>query len=208
MFLLGVFSCGPTDEIIEADACSDGILNQDETYTDNGGVCAHYFRADINGTYMDWTAGSGAHEANGVGQNAGCDLGLSTHLSMEQGDDVPRISIEFENLYRNTNGCDAGEADILEEFESYFRVGSRQIITNSSDLEGVWLWYKDANEKVWYSRDIEGSYFNVVDSKALGVGAAYKKRQRVTGVVSCELHDYQGNSMMLENGEFMVGFHY
>lgn len=77
--------------------------------------------------------------------------------------------------------------------------------------KGIAVSYRDKDGKDWnLSNGVQpsGSSFEVISSEAVTPNGTGDLIQKVSGKVSCTLYDASGNSIKLENGEFVYSYAY
>ena len=226
LLLFFQYSCSEGDdmEMMEGEvaSCTDGIQNQDETGVDCGGRCSvcgpsseYYFLGNFGEESVLTEERGTLALIGGTNTDSGndfCSIGYFMAINdLFDDDHVPIIGIGFANVYVRNTFCDF--EDIFDTFPTFFDSGFYDFYEeNASGFpKGVAVSYRDKDGKDWNSSNgvqPSSSSFEITSSEAVTPNVAGNLVQKVSGKVSCTLYDASGNSIKLENGEFVYRYSY
>jgi len=180
-------------------SCTDGIQNQNETGIDCGGECdacapssEYYFKGDFGGESVLTEERGSVTFLGGTNTDAGnnlCSVGYFMAISdIFDTDYVPIVGIGFANVYLRNSNCD---------YEGFSK--------------GIAVAYVDMDGKEWNSTNGAQpnlSSFEIMSSESVTPSTAGNLIQKISGKVNCTLYDFNGNSIKLENAEFVFRYSY
>lgn len=203
-------------------SCTDGIQNQNETGIDCGGECdacapssEYYFKGDFGGESVLTEERGSVTFLGGTNTDAGnnlCSVGYFMAISdIFDTDYVPIVGIGFANVYLRNSNCDYDE--IYEKFPTFFDPGTYDFYEEnvSGFSKGIAVAYVDMDGKEWNSTNGAQpnlSSFEIMSSESVTPSTAGNLIQKISGKVNCTLYDFNGNSIKLENAEFVFRYSY